>query len=360
MVARISQKNENEAPPPTLVRANGSVGVRAVARAAGVSTATVSRSLNRPEVVSEELRTRIAAVIEHLGFVPDAAARALSTRRSGTVGAIFPTLTHGDFARAATALQNELLVDGYILLLACSDYDYDQELRQVRKFVERGVDGVVLVGNEHRPELERLLRRQSVPWINTFVYDPAFHGRSIGPDNRKVMVDMTNYLIGLGHRQFAVIWPSVGNNDRAAARLEGIASALAEQGLSAWPHHQMSGEAPSIGAARVLFRRAMQASVRPTAVICGNAYAATGAELEALSMGLSIPGDLSIVGYDDIELMSELPIPITTVRVPGDKIGQSAARYLLGRILERNETTQFEVRPEIVFRSSSAPPSSVL
>src|SRR5262249_60404970 len=135
------------------VRAKGSkrsstrnVGLRDVARVAGVSTATVSRAMNSPDTVSEELRARVASVVRHLGWVPHGAARALATRRTGTIGAVFPTLTHGDFARAIQGLQSELSKAGRTLLLACSEYDPEQEHRQVRKLIERGVDALVLVG----------------------------------------------------------------------------------------------------------------------------------------------------------------------------------------------------------------------
>src|SRR5215469_2232073 len=104
-------------------------GLREVAKIAGVSTATVSRAMNNPGVVSAELRERIASVVQHLGWVPHGAARALATRRSRAIGAVFPALTHGDFARAVEGLQNELAQVGYALLLACSNYDTDQEFQ---------------------------------------------------------------------------------------------------------------------------------------------------------------------------------------------------------------------------------------
>lgn len=338
-------------------RMRGSVGLRDVARAAGVSTATVSRAINRPEIVSDELRTRISAVIEHLGWVPDGAARALATRRSGAVGAVFPTLSHGDFARAATALQRELLTQDYTLLLACSEYDPGQELRQVRKFLERGVDGLILVGHAHHPDLPGLLQRQQVPSINTFVYDRHSPVSSIGPDNHKALAGLTDYLVELGHTRFGVIAQSTLNNDRAAARLAGIRDALGRHGLAAKPLHMGEGtELSSVAEARAIFRRIMQASPRPTAILCANAYLAVGAELEALAMNIAIPGDVSIVGYDDIEIMSELPVPITTVRVPGDEIGRRAARYILAHIFGREEDTAFECAAEIVVRASSGPP----
>ena len=94
------------------------VGLRKVAEIAGVSTATVSRAMNNPELVSPELQERIASVVQRLGWVPDGIARALSTRRTGAIGAVFPTLTHGDFARAVDGLQSELTRLGYTLLLA--------------------------------------------------------------------------------------------------------------------------------------------------------------------------------------------------------------------------------------------------
>lgn len=331
------------------------VGLRAVARAAGVSTATVSRAINNPELVSEELRTRVSAVIEHLGWVPDGAARALATRRSGAIGAVFPTLTHGDFARATFALQHELQKDGYALLLACSEYNPDQELMQVRKFLERGVDGLILVGEAHHGDLPKLLARRRVPTINTFVYDKETHGRTIGTDNRQTLEALTNYLIELGHRRLGVIAQSTVNNDRAAARLAGINDALSAHGLAIRPNHMAVGLS-GIAEARSLFRQIVEAEPCPTAIICGNAYLAVGAELEALSLGLSVPDDISIVGYDDIELMNELPVPITTVRVPSEEIGRRAARYILGRIFGRDEETQFECDAEIVKRASCAPP----
>src|SRR5262245_23685522 len=121
------------------------VGLRDVARVAGVSTATVSRAINNAELVSHELRTRIDSVIRYRGWVPHGAARALATRRSGAIGAVFPTLTQGDFPRAMQTLQEELSQAGYTLLLACSEYKPEQEYHQARKLVERGVEGLVLV-----------------------------------------------------------------------------------------------------------------------------------------------------------------------------------------------------------------------
>ncbi len=330
------------------------VSLRMVARVAGVSTATVSRAMNTPELVSEALRERIASVVDRLGWVPHGAARALATRRTGTIGAVFPTLTHGDFARALEGLQGELTRLGYRLLLACSEYSLDQEYQQVRKLVERGVDAVLLVGALHHPELRPFLDRRAVPALDSFVFDRDHPGASVGPDNRRALFRLTEHLIALGHRRFGVIAQETATNDRARARLEGIRAALAQHSLAVPPAHFAEGRW-TIREGRELFRRIATTDPAPTAVICGNAWLAVGAMLESQALGIDVPGALSIAGYDDIEIMAELPIPITTVRVAGDEVGRRAARHLVARIEGRAPSDAFECEAEIVLRASSGP-----
>lgn len=346
--------------PPQRSRATkqppkGTVGLRDVARVAGVSTATVSRAINNAELVSDELRTRINSVIRHLGWVPHGAARALATRRSAAIGAIFPTLTQGDFPRAMQALQAELGQNGYTLLLACSEYKPEQEYRQARKLVERGVEGLVLVGEAHHPELNEFLVTRRVLYVNTFFYNPHTHGTCIGPDNHNATYRLTNYLADLGHRRFGLIAQSTLHNDRAQARRQGVRDALAERGIAMQPAHVAEGYW-GVREGRQLFRRIASTSPRPTAMVCGNAYLAVGALLESQAMGISVPEEISIVGYDDIEIMEELPIPITTVRVLSDEVGRRAARFLVSRLQGVPFDDGFECEAEIVVRASSGPP----
>ena len=335
--------------------ARGNIGLRDVARVAGVSTATVSRAVNDPALVSEELRTRINSVIRHFGWVPSGAARALATRKTGTIGAVFPTLTQGDFPRAIQALQHELSQGGYTLLLACSEYKPEQEYQQVRKLIERGVEALILVGEAHAPELMDFLHTRKVFYVNSFVYNPKTHGTCIGPDNRKALYRLTKYLIDLGHRRFGLVAQSTLNNDRAQARLQGVHDALAERGMAIQPSHFAEGYW-GINEGRQLFRRVVAHKPQPTAIICGNAYLTVGAMLESQAMGIRVPERMSIVGYDDIEIMSELPIPITTVRVLSDEVGRRSARLLIAKLEGRDIELDFECDAEIVLRKSSGPP----
>jgi len=310
--------------------------------------------VNTPELVSPELRDRVAAVVRELGWVPHGAARTMTTRRSGAIGAVFPTLSHGDFARAAEVLQDELTANGYTLLLACSQYDLVQEQRLVRQFVERGVDAVALVGNIHLPELTELLERRSVPYVNTFNFVPGGPDNCIGPDNRQAMFDLTKHLLAQGHRSFGVIAQSIQNNDRATARLQGIKDALAEEGLGIRPQHLQEGRW-TIAEGRQLMAAILAKHPRPTAVICGNAYLAVGAVLEALYNHIKLPDSISIVGYDDIEIMQELPVSITTLRVRSDEVGRRAAAYLIAAIEGRTIDIARDCEVEIVERASSGP-----
>ncbi len=331
------------------------VGLRQVASFAGVSTATVSRAINAPETVSPALRARIEMVIRELDWVPSGAARALATRRTGTIGAVFPALALGDFARAIDALQGELAARNYTLLLARSRYSAEEEHKQVVKLVERGVDGLVLVGKSRLPAIDAFLSGRKVPYVNTFVYDPGAAAPCIGPDNRRALFQMTEYLIGLGHRRFGLIAQSTVNNDRAQARLDGVHAALAGHGIAIQPSHSKEGNW-RIAEGRRLFRQIVETEPIPTAVICGNSLLAVGAVLESQALGIAVPGEMSIVGYDDIEIMRELPVPITTVRVASDEVGRRAAEAVVRLVEGDTAESGIELPSEIVVRQSSGPP----
>lgn len=333
-------------------RAAQPVGLRKVAEIAGVSTATVSRAMNNPESVSPELRERVASVVRHLGWIPHGTARALATRRTNTIGAVFPAFTHGDFGGTIDGLQSELSQRDYTLLLARCDYDYDQEFQQVRKFVERGVDAVLLVGEEHHHDVEKFLAGKSIPHLNMYVYNAHQPDASIGPDNRKALARLTRYLVELGHRRFGVIAQNTKSNDRARARVQGIMDALAEHGLGVRPEHFAQG-GNSIHEGRELLRQVVACAPKPTAIICGNGYLAVGAMLESQALGIDVPGAMSIAGWDDIEIMRELPIPITTVRVQAEEVGRRVGRRIVALIEGREDLTESECEAELLIRAST-------
>ncbi len=332
-------------------------GIRAVAKLSGVSTATVSRALNNPQSVSEDLRARIQRVIDETGYVPHGMARALSSNRTRTIGAIIPTIDNAMFARGIESLQKFLSSRGYMLILSTNGYDIDVELEQARNLISRGVDGLILRGDCHHQALRDLLAARDVPFINVGIYNPSQPHPSIGVDNEAAAHRAMMHLIEIGHRRIGVVSALQRNNDRASARIRGFRRALAEHGLDlpeAW-HVEVRY---TLDDAREAARQILMGSSVPTAIACGNDVLAYGVMLEAERRGLQIPADLSVVGFDDLEWSRHLRPALTTLHVPTDLTWKGAGEYILARLDGHKVPTHYEVDYALVVRESTAPPAS--
>ena len=326
-----------------------------VARLAEVSTATVSRYFSAPEKVRPLLRQRVREAVDDLGYTPHGAARALASQRSNTVGAVIPTLDNAIFAAVVQTLQKELSAQGQTLLLAASDYDPERERGQIENLVVRGVDGLMLTGEAREPAVYELLERRGIRHVSTYVHHPESAHPTIGFDNRGAMRKVVGYLHDLGHRSFAMIAGIAENNDRASERIAGVRLSLKEKGLILAGGRILEG-AYSIAAGREALGRLMDLSDRPTAVVCGNDVLALGALLEARSRNLRVPEDLSITGFDDLDLAREIPPGLTTIHAPLEEMGRRTAAYLLQAELDQDKVLHAELPAELVVRGSTAPP----
>ena len=330
------------------------VRVDDIARAVGVSGATVSRALTRTGPVSERVLRRIEAAALELGYVPNGAARALASRKARTIGAIIPTLENLGFASGAEAMQRCVIEAGYSFLVASTGYDPSREFAQVRSFAAHGVDGVMLVGSSRDPAVTDLLRTQRILHVVTWTL--ADTGTpSVGFDNREAARRLTQHLLDLGHRQIAVIAGQTFRNDRAAARVAGIHQALAERGL-ALPQEHLLERPYRIAEGQLALRALMATEQPPTAIVCGNDQLAFGALIECGRQGIPVPRQLSIVGFDDLEFAGQIAPSLTTVHVPAEEIGRRAAEYLLARIAGRAAPITTEVVTNLIIRESTAPP----
>ncbi|MGI3187181.1 LacI family DNA-binding transcriptional regulator [Nioella aestuarii] len=302
-----------------------------VARLAGVSTATVSRCLNTPDRVVKSTRTRVMAAVDQLGYAPNFGARALAAKRTNTIGAIIPTMENAIFARGLQAFQEELGLNGMTLLVASSSYSEEVEREQIRTLCARGADALLLIGHHRSEETLNFLEARSVPVLVAWVYDPENSRPSIGFDNRAAMREMAELVISKGHRRIGVISAPCAANDRASERLAGIQEAMAAHGM---PAEDLSLiETPySIENGGQTFRQMMTTPTPPTAIMCGNDVLAVGALRAAREMGLSVPGDVSITGFDDIELAQLVTPALTTVHVPHRDMGRMAARFLVQQL----------------------------
>ncbi len=336
----------------------GKAKLEDVARNADVSPATVSRVLNHPEIVRPEVRERVARSIAKLSYTRDSAGRMLKSGRTFTVGAVVPTLGVSIFAEGIEALQNRLSEHGYTLLVANSQYDSRKELTEVQSLLERGVDGIVLVGDDHLPKLPQLLRRQGTPVVTTYVSKARYGIPTIGFDNAGATYDLTRYLLGLGHRSFGVIANLPATNDRSLARRAGILRALGEIGL-ALPNSHVIGATHSVAGGREALRTLIRQASSITAVMCTTDTLAIGALAEAKAMGLRVPQDLSVTGFDDIEIASQLDPSLTTVSVPAIDIGRSAADYLLNTFGRPRRFRAVFLPYRLIIRDSTATPCAL-
>ena len=324
-----------------------------VAARAGVSTATVSRVLNGSARVAEDVATRVEKARRELNYVPNGAARALSSRRTRTIGAVVPSIENAGFAVAIGALQRALDAAGYTLIVASSDYDPSAELRQVSQLMSRGIDGLLLVGGDHHPELIPMLLQQRLPFIESWTLS-AEHP-CVGFDNVAAARQVTDYLLDLGHIDIGVIAGRMRHNDRAADRVTGVRQALEARGLKL-PTEWLIERPYRILEGRLAMKALLSTPTRPTAVICGNDQLAFGAMIEVKASGLSVPSDVSIAGFNDLDFAAYLDPPLTTVFVPADQIGIICGEYLLARVLDRPVLRVNEIATKLVVRSSVAPP----
>ncbi len=326
-----------------------------VAALAGVSTATVSRVLNHPQKVRSLLRERVTEAIEQLGYIRHGAASALASQRSNTIGAIIPTIDNAIFALSIRALQRHLSANNYTLLLASSEYDPRREYQEVSSLVERGIDGIMLVGERHHPGLEILLGAKNVPFVNTWSYHPDAPHSCIGFDNYAAMADLIRYLLDLGHRRFAMIAGITRHNDRAEARVTAVRETLAARGL-AMTADCFSEQRYTVEAGRAATARLLALPRSPSAIVCGNDVLALGALFESKSRGVRVPEHCSITGFDDSELASHVSPPLTTIRVPSKEMGRAAAEYLLACLHGEAGLMRRSLSADLIKRASTAAP----
>jgi LacI family transcriptional regulator len=335
--------------------ASRAVKLADVARRARVSTATVSRALSLPHKVKPATRNRVQAAVDALGYVAHGAARALASRRTHTIGAVIPTLDNAIFANTTHALQRAFDDAGYTLLLASHEFDPAAEVRATRTLIQRGVDALVLLGTTHDPEVFRMIAAHGVPYVLTWAYDRSGAHPSVGFDNRAAAMEVTEHLLGLGHRNIAMIAGQTANNERARERVAGVQAALKARGLKLT---KLVEKPFTLAAGRAGLGAVLDAAPRPTAVICGNDVLAIGAIAEAHARGLRLPQELSVTGFDDMEIASLVTPALTTVHFPTQELGSRAAAHLLARLAGVDVPQQTELPVKLVVRESTAAPAA--
>ena len=326
-----------------------------VANAANVSTATVSRCLNQPDKVSPDLQKKIRQVIDDLGYMPDGAARALASRRSNTIGAVVPTIDNAIFSKAIQYLQKGVAEEGYTLLLAQSSYSFDEEFREVQALLTRGIDGLVLVGEDHHPGVYAAIRQQGIPHVNLWTYNPYSEFSCIGLDNVAAGRQIAKHLNDLGHEKVGIITGILLHNDRAQQRVTGVRDYLKEQGIHTSSDYTEECRY-SAEQGRAALRKLLKRHPDITAIICGNDILALGALSGARELALDVPQRLSITGFDNLEILTAISPALTTMNSPSRRMGTRAAEYIIEQITTNTRTIErIELSTDLIVRETTAP-----
>ncbi|MFT4728888.1 MAG: LacI family transcriptional regulator [Granulosicoccus sp.] len=329
-----------------------------VARAANVSTATISRSINEPHKVAKDTRERIEQVIQELGFTTNFGGKVLATKRSNTVGAIIPTMDNSMFASGLQAFQEALSAAGIITLVSSTGYDSDHELRQIRSLVAHGADGLLLIGAARPAETTDFLALRNIPYVITWSFEADESRVFAGFDNKKAAYEMTKKVLEFGHQRIDMIAGYSTGNDRAGARIQGVKQALSNIGNNPrLPRVIETGYSLEQGSNAL--EDLMNSPDAPTAIVCGNDVLAVGAILRAQKIGLRVPEDVSVTGFDDISLASAVSPPLTTVRVPQRRMGKMAAKLLMELLSSGVRPPSIEFATEVILRESLAAPKKI-
>lgn len=328
-----------------------------VAKIAGVSPATVSRFLNDPGSIKVKHREPVEKAIQALNYVPNAAARALASRSSRMIGSVFPRLDSLLFAMVYETLQKKLAEGGYTLVVASSDYDAATEYEQVRNFIANRVDAILLVGTTHDTRTLKLIERSGIPLALVACWDPSNPLPQIGFSNEDAARSACDHLLELGHTEIAVMSGGQATNDRASARIAGIRQSLSNRGMNLPEERIFRCEFNFESGGRGL-RWFMESENPPTAIICGSDVLAAGALFEAQRLGIDVPGNLSITGFDDTEMARMLHPALTSMRTPRRDVASQTARILLACLNEGQPLKSLKLPTELKIRGSSGPPDS--
>jgi LacI family transcriptional regulator, repressor for deo operon, udp, cdd, tsx, nupC, and nupG len=326
-----------------------------VARRAGVSTATVSRTLANPSQVSPAMRAAVLKAVKETGYVVDVAARNLRTRRTHAVLAVVPNLANVFFSRILRAISDTLRTHGYSLIIADTGNDPVRE-RDHAEFVRAGrVDGLLLLNGRLLP-LEG--ERASLPTVSLCERIPGSTLFHVETSNREAAQAMTSWLLEQGHRRVAYV-SGPADNVLEHDRFAGFRDALDAAGLVLDPALVCPGDF-TLDAGEAAARRLLQTGATPDAVFACSDAMAMGVVRGFTAAGLSVPADVSVAGFDDIEFAGAYNPALTTVRQARSEIGARAASMLVDLIEGRvPEERVVRLPAEIVVRDSTRRARSV-
>lgn len=331
------------------------VTMRDVARAAGVSRMTVSRALRPDSPVSKETRERILSIVRQMNYVPDQMAGSLTTKRSGFVAVLVPSLNNLHFAETVQSITDELENSGRQILLGYTNYSTEREEQLVEDMLKRRPEAIVLSYDGHSDRTLSLLGDAHVPVIELWERPDDPVGHTIGFSNREAAAEMTRALISKGYRNIAFLGEADDAWTRGAARRKGFLEAMRDGGLS--DHRVLRLGKPPLSIEEGAAAAAQLLKVHPDTdcVFCVSDAPAFGLISALTALGKTVPDDIGIAGFGDFEVSRFAQPTISTVSIDPNRIGRETGR-LISELLDTPEDDANRLIPidvKLVFRNST-------
>lgn len=337
---------------PNLASPVISMDIREIARRAKVSTATVSRAINRVPSVDPQLSKRVWKVVEELGYFPNTQARALVSGRSRIFGLIVSEITNPFFPEIVQTFENLAVENNYEILLTSTVHDPRRMELSVRRMIERRVDGVAILTFGMEESLLEHLRFRKVPLVFVDVGPDAPYIANIRIDYQNGIRQAVQHLAALRHTRIAFIM-GPRQLKSAMARRDAFIQSMTEIGLS--PDLIIEGTHTLEGGMRAL-NELIALRPRPTAILCSNDMTAIGVMREAYDLNVRIPADISLVGFDDIRLAQFMTPPLTTVQMSQTELASLAFQALLNEMDEGSATPraqEYKLNTNLILRRST-------
>ncbi|HLH84467.1 MAG TPA: LacI family DNA-binding transcriptional regulator [Trebonia sp.] len=329
------------------------VGIKDVAQHAGVSVGTVSNVINRPDLVAPETRVRVQAAIDLLGYVRSEAARSLRAGQSRIIGQLVLDMANPFFADVASGAARAARAAGLRVMLCNSANDPEEEAAYLSLFAEQRVRGVLLTPADATGADLAVLRRHEIPFV--LVDRVTSEGCSVSVDDVAGGRMAAAHLVGNGHELIGYVSGPM-SLAQCRDRRTGALAALTAHGLPEDALIHIEAERMDVASGRDAGRRLLRLSRRPTAVFCANDLLALGVLQSLYAAGVPVPGEMAIVGYDDIEFAGAAVVPLTSVRQPSAEMGQIAAELLIEETeaeTVRHRHRRVVLEPELVVREST-------
>ncbi len=338
------------------------VTIKDIARRAGVSHTTVSRALLGNPLISSNTAERIRRIAAEMGYRPSAAARSLKTNRSEALGVIVSNIDDPYFSEVLQGVETTAQESGYSLFIAASQRNPERERNIVETMVEHRVEGVIICSSSFTAQQARNFAEYGVPIVAVNNQSSEDYRYSIYHDDVAGSRQITAHLLDLGHHTIAYIGNAASGRTNQD-RLLGFEVSMKAAGLVVSASHIQAVEYGRPGAVEEAVRACLALEPRPTALVCYNDMMAIEAMSALHRLGLAVPGDISITGFDNIVFSAYTQPPLTTFDQPKRFIGEEAGRLLLSLVGEGaqspSESNVRILRGKLLVRESTAPPSRI-